>query len=116
MMTGKKEALDEIEKHIADKVENVVNYCKSEIVQRGAKASGAFTANINVSINKPVWDFDKDKKSDIQTHFKVTNPFAEYYVSSGAPYALRLEHGWSKKQPIGLFNIVANAAISKYYR
>ena len=110
-----KRAMKEIDDAVALKVENVVNYCQSEIMGKGARDTGAFTANIYISEGAPGNEWDYSKKSAIQTRYKVTEPYKHYFVYSRAPYAKRLEYGWSKKQPLGLFNRVAQSAVKRFY-
>ena len=102
----------ELDEGISDKTEKVASYAYTEIVRQAAVGSihgGAFRANINISEGAPDNSFDKDKTSSIQPNINY-KPYKTYFITSAAPYANRLEHGWSKKQPTGLFALVANAA------
>ena len=126
-----KRAMKEIDDAVALKVENVVNYCQSEIMGKGARGTedgGAYTANIYISKDAPGNKWNPGQKSAIQTRYKVTDPYAHYYVYSRAPYAKRLEYGWplspnskrtdirwTKKQPLGFFNLVAQSALKRFY-
>lgn len=106
------------------KVTEMEKYVYTEIVKSAAVDTGAFKANINRDKGAPSGKFDKNKTSSIMGRSPVDEPYATYYVSSSAPYAMRLEYGWNgkpwtKKQPgpfapTGLFNAVANAASIKF--
>ena len=99
----------ELDEGISDKTEKVASYAYTEIVRQAAVAGGAFRANINISEGSPDNSFDENKTSAIQPNIDY-KPYKTYFITSAAPYANRLEHGWSKKQPLGLFALVANAA------
>ena len=105
----------EVDSGVEEKTSDIVSYIYSQLVQNGAKASGAFTANFNISEGTPDSSFNPDKTSDIQPNIAY-KPYTKYFVTSGAPYANRLEHGWSHKQqpPTGMFSVVANAASHKF--
>jgi hypothetical protein len=109
------------------KVTEIEKYVYKELVQRAARAEGTFSANMNRDKGAPSGKFDKNKTSSIQGRSPVDDPYATYYVSNSAPYAMRLEYGWplsanskrkdirwTDKQPLGLFNVVANAAKAKF--
>lgn len=104
------------------KVTEIEKYVYKELVSRaavGTENGGAFRANMNRDKGAPSGKFDKNKRSSIQGRSPVDDPYATYYVSNSAPYAMRLEYGWNGKpwtlkQPLGLFNLVANAASIKF--
>ena len=104
----------ELDKVVENKSDKIVRYCYQEIVKGAAVAAhdgGAFRANINISEGSPDNTFDKNKRSAIQPNIDY-KPYKTYYVTSAAPYANRLEHGWSKDQnpQFGLFAKTSNAA------
>ena len=105
----------EIGKGVENKSDKITKYCYGQIVALSTPAvdSGAFRANINIAEGSPDNDFDKTKTSAIQPNIDY-KPYKTYYITSAAPYANRLEHGWSKKQPAGMFALVANAAGQRF--
>lgn len=76
--------------------------------------SGAFKANMNRTITEPDFSFDKNKTSGEVPPVVSPRFFDNYYIANGAPYAFRLEHGWSEQSPGGIFNVIANDLRNKY--
>ena len=105
----------EVDEHVEGSSADITKYCYGQIVALSTPAvdSGAFRANINIAEGSPDNSFDKDKTSAIQPNIDY-KPYKTYFITSAAPYANRLEHGWSKKQPTGMFALVANAAGQRF--
>lgn len=69
---------------------------------------------------KPRWPDEPDSpyKSPAlaEASIKLTalRPFEKIFISNSLPYARRLEQGYSKKAPEGIYNITADRMIARY--
>lgn len=83
---------------------------------------GAFRANTIVSIGSPIYEFNEN---DIDKNGGPTiakgarsisglEPFTVVYITNSAPYAVRLENGWSSQAPMGIFGNAFNEVSEAY--
>lgn len=84
-----------------------------QVVTSSPVMDGAFRGNHRISINTIDEGFDK-KKQDVSGSATLAKGNAEIlkakigdtvFIQNNAPYALRLENGWSMQAPKGIYSI-----------
>ena len=105
----------EMDEEVLAGVNEVIDTVYTYLVDNAAVDTGAFKANMNVSMGVPDTSFEPNvDKAGHMPPPKMTMPYHKYFISNGAPYGWRLEYGWSDKQPYALFHRAAGLANAKY--
>ncbi len=85
----------------------VLSICNS-IIRRTPKKTGRLQGNWQASINTPksseIDQYSFDIVSVEQTYTQLSNGDTAYFVNN-LPYAHAIEHGHSKKNPLGMMRI-----------
>ena len=76
--------------------------------------TGAYRASWAISEGAPVykWVGRQKKGSELPPPSRPalsTKFYRKFYVTNGAPYAYKLEHGWSDQAPLGVVRQVVSA-------
>jgi hypothetical protein len=105
--------IPEVKSDHVDLVKEVEDFIYKRVVVRSPVRDGYFRANHNRSVNEPNYDFDENKTVGFQPQPPVK--FGEsLFIANGAPYAERLEHGWSDQRPEGVYGVAVIAAREKF--
>ena len=97
---------DDIEKEINDKINKFLMICYNNVVALSPVDTGRYRGAHHFSIDTPSY-------AETGATF-VRVPLGEYptvYLQNNLPYAERIELGWSKKAPTGVYGNAFNSAV-----
>lgn len=83
-------------------------------------ASGAYRGNHRITINSKDYGYDKnDTTNKVGQMQAVLNSiqrgrFPEVTIQNNLPYALRLENGYSRQSPNGIYSLAFTSAVASY--
>lgn len=80
--------------------------------------SGRYRANHTVSFGSPDYRYT-DNKDGMSLAFSAINSLTPsalpvVYIQNNLPYAERLENGWSKQAPSGIYSLAYEAMVAAY--
>lgn len=111
----------QIETDMVDHMRKIAQAMLGEIVLRSPVDTGRFKGNNIVSIGSPITtstiDVDKDgaaTKAAGQVALSTLKPYTVIYIQNNLHYAEKLENGFSKKAPMGIYGITFTAAAEKF--
>lgn len=99
-----------VEKDLSKKVRTIAIQLLNEVTMRMPVDTGRARANTIVSIGSPVYQildsYDKSGGNTIMagaSRLSGLEPYTVVYLQNNLPYIERLEDGYSKQAPIGMF-------------
>lgn len=112
---------------IQNDAENLIKAIASDtttmIVPLTPVMDGTARSNYRVSLNNPDFGYDL-KQFDYTGQATIAKSLqfiannaklgSVLYIQNNVPYINRLEHGWSKQAPQGMFGLTFNYIVSKY--
>lgn len=105
-----------VEQDLSKKIRTIAIQCLNEVVMRTPVDTGRARANNQLSIGKPVYAsldaYDKEGGATITegaTRLTGLEPYTVVYIQNNLPYIERLEDGYSKKAPVGMFGAAFNS-------
>lgn len=100
-------------KHVENvgKVEDAVY---AGVVNQTPEKSGALRANHNRTVGTPSFIFNPSKTHTTNPPPPINEKNLVAYVANGAPYANRVEHGWSKRRPKGMYRVTYQAVKARF--
>lgn len=102
-------------------VRKITGEILQQVVTRSPVMDGEYRASHKVSVNSP--DKAYDKGFDLAGGSTIQKGLATaatakiggiVYIQTNCPYGLRLENGWSKQAPNGVYSLSFQAVVSKY--
>ncbi|MCS3467087.1 hypothetical protein M2401_000808 [Pseudomonas sp. JUb42] len=113
--------ITQIEQDLVNHMRNIATAMLGEVVLRSPVDTGRFRRNNVISIGSPVFstllDVDKDgaeTKAIGQTVLSTLSPYTVIYIQNNLPYAEKLENGYSKQAPTGVYGITMISAAEKF--
>lgn len=113
--------MDQIESDLTRQARIIAMALLGEIVLRSPVDTGRFRGNIIVSIGAPVFaTVDKSDKSGGSTlaagqaALEGLKPYSLIYLQNNLAYAERLENGYSKQAPGGVFGLALTSVAAAY--
>lgn len=111
-----------IEQDLTQTQKKIVVEVLQGVVMSSPVDTGAFRGNHRVSvgsIDQSANESEKDKSGTGTIAKGLQNlitlrPFQTVYISNSLLYALRLENGWSKQAPVGVYKTTFNYIVQKY--
>lgn len=97
--------------------------CLTGIVHRSPVDTGQYRSNHILSIGKPDYsvEYKPDKKGIRTLRLGMSvlkdiplGKFPSVFIQNNLPYGLRLENGWSKQAPNGVYAMSFNHAVQAY--
>ena len=80
--------------------------------------SGRYRANHTVSFGSPDYRYTENKGGMAEAFSMVNGlevgTLPVVYIQNNLPYAERLENGWSKQAPSGIYSLAYEAAVAAY--
>lgn len=80
--------------------------------------SGRYRANHTVSFGSPDYRYTENKDGMSLAFSAITgmeaNALPVVYIQNNLPYAERLENGWSKQAPSGIYSLAYEAMVAAY--
>lgn len=105
-----------VEKDLSKKVRTIAIQLLNEVTMRMPVDTGRARANTIVSIGSPVYQvvdsYDKSGGNTIMAgaaRLSGLEPYTVVYLQNNLPYIERLEDGYSKQAPIGMFGAAFNS-------
>ena len=105
-----------VEQDLSKKIRTIAIQLLNEVTMRMPVDTGRARANTIVSIGSPVYQvLDKYDKTGGNTIMEGTSrlsglePYTVVYLQNNLPYIERLEDGYSKQAPIGMFGAAFNS-------
>ena len=105
-----------VEQDLSKKIRTIAIQLLNEVTMRMPVDTGRARANTIVSIGSPVYQvldrYDKDGGPTIMegaTRLTGLEPYTVVYLQNNLPYIERLEDGYSKKAPSGMFGAAFNS-------
>lgn len=99
-----------VEKDLSKKIRTIAIQLLNEVTMRMPVDTGRARANTIVSIGSPVYQvvdsYDKSGGNTIMAgaaRLSGLEPYTVVYLQNNLPYIERLEDGYSKRAPIGMF-------------
>lgn len=110
------EFMREMRANHADNVAKIEDELYNQIVDASVVATGAYRANHNRSTGAPDYFFDKTHTFGEAPPPPLPSNIKDlvFYIANGAPYANRLENGWSDRRPNGIYKIAFNSVKSRF--
>jgi hypothetical protein len=112
-----------IEEAAKDRVKEIAGYALQQVVVSSPVDQGAFKAGHRVSINGDDLSFDPEASDEggqatisrgRSIIDSITSPFVEVVIQNNAPYAERLESGWSQQAPTGVYANAINSTKERF--
>lgn len=110
------QVLSEAEKIVKDSTA----FALQQVITRSPIDTGAYRGNHQVSIGKPDNTFDLEAKDLTSAYVKAGGVISKIkignlvYVQNCLPYSLKLENGWSKQAPQGVYSLAFQALANRY--
>lgn len=105
-----------VEQDLSKKVRTIAIQLLNEVTMRMPVDTGRARANTIVSIGSPVYQvvdgYDKSGGNTIAagaSRLSGLEPYTVVYLQNNLPYIERLEDGYSKQAPIGMFGAAFNS-------
>lgn len=113
----------DVEKQLGDGVKEIAAFGLSKVIQRSPVDEGSYRAGNRITIddNEQPFDPDKTDKSGNATLNEgasvleaINTPFVRVTIYNPAPYARRIEDGWSGQAPSGVYALAYNDMRERY--
>lgn len=92
--------------------------CWNDIIIKSPVDTGAYRGNHILSFGSPDYTYDMNKKGVMAMGVTLAEvpkgKFPTAYIQNNLPYAYRLENGWSKQAPQGVYALAFEYAVAKY--
>lgn len=105
-----------VEQDLSKKIRTIAIQLLNEVTMRMPVDTGRARANTIVSIGSPVYQvldsYDKAGGATIAegaSRLSGLEPYTVVYLQNNLPYIERLEDGYSKKAPVGMFGAAFNS-------
>lgn len=105
-----------VEQDLSKKIRTIAIQLLNEITMRMPVDTGRARANTIVSIGAPVYQvlesYDKSGGNTIMngaSRLSGLEPYTVVYLQNNLPYIERLEDGYSKQAPVGMFGAAFNS-------
>ena len=97
---------DDIEKEINDKINKFLMTCYNNLVALSPVDTGRYRGAHHFSINAPSYAGNGATAIRVQV-----GEYPVVYLQNNLPYAERIENGWSKQAPSGVYANAFNSAM-----
>lgn len=105
-----------VEQDLSKKIRTIAIQLLNEVTMRMPVDTGRARANTIVSIGSPVYQvlesYDKSGGNTIMngaSRLSGLEPYTVVYLQNNLPYIERLEDGYSKQAPVGMFGAAFNS-------
>lgn len=111
----------EVVKNADDHLKKIVGETLQQVVMRSPVMDGEFRASHKVTLDSPQSTYEKgfdlSGGATLAKGLKVASTAkigGLVYIQTLSPYGTRLENGWSKQAPLGVFALSYQSVASKY--
>lgn len=100
-------SIDEFEREFNRKLTRFVTLCYNNLVALSPVDTGRYRNAHHISMGQPSYAMNGSIQINIPVGY-----YQPIYLQNNLPYCIRLENGWSKQAPTGVYQNAFNSAVA----